>query len=88
MEPTSPPASAEALAEFDDPDESRFHLKVRHVTVTGDADENHTEPPTSYETILTTMPRSIDVTVGVDEYDDYFTRVPVVCSREEFGIDT
>lgn len=88
MEPQEPPASAEALAEFDDTDESRYHLKVRHVTVTGDTDEDYAEPAASYETVLTKMPRSIDVTVAVDEYDDYFTRVPVVCSKEEFDTDT
>lgn len=81
MRPVAPEGSSEALTAFDDPDESRLHLEIRHITIKGDETEPQIEPDVSYEMIVSSIPRSIDVTVTVDGADDYFTRVPVACRK-------
>lgn len=81
MRPDAPEGSPETLTAFGDPDESRLHLEIGHITTKGDDTEPQVEPDVSYETVVSSTPRSIDVTVTVDGADDYFARVPVVCRK-------
>ena len=78
-EPTVPPRSSPALAAFDDPNESPFHLDVTRITVRDETEDTVDEPEISYERLVYTLPRSLDVTLSVEEHDEYVTRVPVVC---------
>lgn len=78
-EPAEPPRSSPALAAFDDPNESPIHLDVRRVTVRDETEDTVDEPEVSYERLVSTLPRSLDATLSVEEHDEYITRVPVVC---------
>lgn len=85
MRPVAPRRSQEARAEFESPDESPNHLRVSHVTVR-DESETVADPPVRFETVVSSLPRSVDVTVRIDGYEDYVTRVPVVCARARADI--
>lgn len=79
--PQEPMSRPDVIEELDYEDISTYYIEVQHISIETSDGDSLTEANVSFDTILSELPRYIDVTILVSGREDYQTILPIVATN-------